>query len=107
MSSEVETSLIINSERFLDFARNDTPEKLEGERRRLSPGSDGELAPIASVLPKVRMSHWGFRSVHVSASRLSSSPLKSGERIEVRITGVKRPELRNPQQPKEEVNAVR
>jgi len=42
MSSEVETSLIINSERFLDFARNDTLEKLQRERRRLSPGSGGQ-----------------------------------------------------------------
>ena len=42
MSSEVETSLIINSERFLDFVRNDTLEKLQRKRCQLSPGSGGQ-----------------------------------------------------------------
>ena len=46
MSSEVETSLIINSERFLDFARNDTLEKLQHDGRRLSPGSCGQLVNL-------------------------------------------------------------
>ena len=66
MSSEVETSLIINSERFLDFARNDTLEKLQRDGRRLSPGSGGQLVNLkfrrrfdqCRVIRQVRAKLW-------------------------------------------------